>query len=77
MHGISKKSVFKIFIILFEQDCPEAVVHDSVHNSTVMFKFLSKFFDKMVNKGVFLKINNLCSIYFIFFVRIIRDLNAE
>ena len=41
MHGISyrptdlsllkefskKKSVLKIFIILFEQDCPEAVVH--------------------------------------------------
>jgi hypothetical protein len=23
----SKKSVLKIFIILFEQDCPEAVVH--------------------------------------------------
>ena len=23
-----KKSVLKIFIILFEQDCPEAVVHD-------------------------------------------------
>ena len=41
MHGISyrptdlsllkefsKKSVLKIFIIIFEQDCPEAVVHE-------------------------------------------------
>ena len=25
-----KKSVLKIFIILFEQDCPEAVVHDLI-----------------------------------------------
>ena len=47
MHGISyrptdlsllkefskKKSVLKIFIILFEQDCPEAVVHALVHAS--------------------------------------------
>ena len=46
MHGISyrptdlsllkefsKKSVLKIFIILFEQDCPEAVVHELVQIS--------------------------------------------
>jgi hypothetical protein len=25
--SFQKKSVLKIFIILFEQDCPEAVVH--------------------------------------------------
>ena len=27
----SKKSILNIFIILFEQDCPEAVVHASFH----------------------------------------------
>ena len=50
MHGISyrptdlsllkefskkKKSVLKIFIILFEQDCPEAVVHDLIYANIV------------------------------------------
>ena len=48
MHGISyrptdlsllkefskKKSVLKIFIILFEQDCPEAVVHAYCNHKT-------------------------------------------
>jgi hypothetical protein len=34
----SKKSVLKIFIILFEQDCPEAVVHVL---SNCHFKFLN------------------------------------
>ena len=29
----SKKTVLKIFIILFEQDCPEAVVHGLFHES--------------------------------------------
>ena len=28
LEEFSKKSVLKIFIILFELDCPEAVVHD-------------------------------------------------
>ena len=50
MHGISyrptdlsllkefskKKSVLKIFIILFEQDCPEAVVHAQTHENETM-----------------------------------------
>ena len=27
-----KKSVLQIFIILFEQDCPEAVVHELVYD---------------------------------------------
>ena len=29
--SFKKKSVLKIFIILFEQDCPEAVVHGWVY----------------------------------------------
>ena len=29
--SFQKKSVLKIFIILFEQDCPEAVVHGWVY----------------------------------------------
>ena len=45
MHGIShrpfqkkkKESVLKIFIILFEQDCPEAVVHALVELTLVIF----------------------------------------
>ena len=52
MHGISyrptdlsllkefskKKSVLKIFIILFEQDCPEAVVHSQAFQNRTMAK---------------------------------------
>ena len=36
-----KKSVLKIFIILFEQDCPEAVVHDSIQEWPVEFYLLN------------------------------------
>ena len=34
----SKKSFLKIFIILFEQDCPEAVVHGLAYYLHYQFK---------------------------------------
>ena len=75
MHGISyrptdlsllkefsKKSVLKIFIILFEQDCPEAVVHGCKYNqkylnttylcNTIVFLHLGQFWQLLSFFGV-------------------------
>ena len=42
--SFQKKSVLKIFIILFEQDCPEAVVHDQTDATTNKIEFILRFF---------------------------------
>ena len=37
LEEFSKKSFLKIFIILFEQDCPEAVVHSLLNFNVLMY----------------------------------------
>ena len=64
LHNVfSKKiSVLKIFVILFEQDCPEAVVHGCMYNqkylnttylcNTIVFLHLGQFWQLLSFFGV-------------------------